>query len=167
MSDKPIFKSTFKAADPSKLDSAEESRAKVQLEIAAEKRKKAASKPGMKKLTPKQEVFCAEYMKDLNATQAAIRAGYSENSAQQMGSENLLKPVISNKIQLLMSQRMLICSMEAAEIVKLVYNMAMNAEKEESRLKALEMLMRHTGAYAPVEIKEEKKITIEIVGGKR
>lgn len=49
-------------------------------------------------LTPKQQRFVDEYLVDLNATQAAIRAGYSANSAQQMATENLSKPVISAAI---------------------------------------------------------------------
>ena len=50
------------------------------------------------KLSPKQEKFCLEYLKDLNATQAAIRAGYSEKTARQIGTENLSKPYIAEKI---------------------------------------------------------------------
>ena len=46
-------------------------------------------------LTPKQQRFVDEYLIDLNATQAAIRAGYSRNSARQIGVENLTKPVIA------------------------------------------------------------------------
>jgi len=49
-------------------------------------------------LTLKQERFVQEYLVDLNATQAAIRAGYSENSADVIGSENLGKPVIQGRI---------------------------------------------------------------------
>jgi phage terminase small subunit len=52
-------------------------------------------KPTEKKLTPKQKLFCDEYLKDLNATQAAIRAGYSEKTAEIIGFENLRKPNIS------------------------------------------------------------------------
>lgn len=40
-------------------------------------------------LTPKQHLFVAEYLKDLNATQAAIRCGYSEKTAKQQGSRLL------------------------------------------------------------------------------
>ncbi len=47
-----------------------------------------------KKLTPKQRKFIKEYPKDLNATQAAKRAGYSPKTAQEIGSENLSKPII-------------------------------------------------------------------------
>lgn len=45
-----------------------------------------------KKLTPKQDRFCREYVIDLNATQAAIRAGYSERTAYSQG-QRLLKNV--------------------------------------------------------------------------
>lgn len=44
------------------------------------------------KLTPKQEAFCREYLIDLNATAAAKRAGYSEDTAYSIGWENLRKP---------------------------------------------------------------------------
>lgn len=53
----------------------------------------------MAKLTPKQERFVAEYLIDLNATQAAIRAGYSEKTAGSVGHENLKKPEIAEAIQ--------------------------------------------------------------------
>jgi len=49
-------------------------------------------------LTDKQEMFCREYLIDLNATQAAIRAGYSDNTARKIGSENLTKPDIAQRI---------------------------------------------------------------------
>jgi len=56
-------------------------------------------------LTAKQEQFCLEYMVDLNATQAAIRSGYSKDTAQQIGSENLSKPLIAEKIAQLRAER--------------------------------------------------------------
>jgi len=59
----------------------------------------------MAKLTAKQEMFCKEYLIDLNATQAAIRAGYSEKTANVIGPENLAKPCISEIIQKLMNER--------------------------------------------------------------
>ena len=51
-----------------------------------------------KKLTPKQNRFVEEYLIDLNATKAAVRAGYSEKTARQIGSENLSKPAIQEAI---------------------------------------------------------------------
>ena len=59
----------------------------------------------MAKLTDKQEMFCQEYLIDLNATQAAIRAGYSENAARQQGAENMAKPVIQDRVSELMKER--------------------------------------------------------------
>ena len=52
----------------------------------------------MANLTPKQQRFVEEYLIDLNATQAAIRAGYSEKTAQEIGSENLSKPMVAKAI---------------------------------------------------------------------
>lgn len=50
------------------------------------------------KLTAKQQSFVDEYLIDMNATQAAIRAGYSQKTAAQIGDENLRKPVIADAI---------------------------------------------------------------------
>jgi phage terminase small subunit len=50
------------------------------------------------KLTDKQERFCYEYCIDMNATQAAIRAGYSQDTAYSIGTENLKKPEIKERI---------------------------------------------------------------------
>ncbi|MFH6650401.1 terminase small subunit [Streptococcus suis] len=52
----------------------------------------------MSKLTLKQQRFADEYIICGNATEAAIKAGYAKRSAQQVGSENLLKPVIKSYI---------------------------------------------------------------------
>ena len=49
-------------------------------------------------LTPKQKAFADYYLETGNATEAAKRAGYSENSAKQIGTENLTKPSISQYI---------------------------------------------------------------------
>lgn len=51
------------------------------------------------KLTGRQKKFVMEYLVDLNATQAAIRAGYSERTAKSVGCENLTKPDIQVAIQ--------------------------------------------------------------------
>lgn len=59
----------------------------------------------MDSLTDKQEMFCREYIVDLNATQAAIRAGYSENSANEQASQLLAKLSISSRVRELMSAR--------------------------------------------------------------
>lgn len=52
-----------------------------------------------RKLTAKEERFCYEYCIDFNATQAAIRAGYSFKTAGAIGAENLKKPKIQKRIK--------------------------------------------------------------------
>ena len=56
-------------------------------------------------LTDKQKRFCDEYLIDLNATQAAIRAGYSERTARKIGQENLTKPDIRQYIDQRMEEK--------------------------------------------------------------
>lgn len=56
-------------------------------------------------LTKKQKLFCDEYLIDLNATQAAIRAGYSPDTAKEIGCENLTKPNIRAHIDRAMAER--------------------------------------------------------------
>lgn len=56
-------------------------------------------------LTPKQQLFVEEYLIDLNATQAAIRAGYSPNNADKIGSELLGKTRVSEAIKIAMAER--------------------------------------------------------------
>ena len=56
-------------------------------------------------MTKKQKRFVEEYLIDLNATQAAIRAGYSPETAGSIGAENLKKPEISDAIAKAMAER--------------------------------------------------------------
>jgi len=56
-------------------------------------------------VTPKQQRFVEEYLKDLNATQAAIRAGYSQKTAKEIGAENLTKPHIAAAVKKAMGKR--------------------------------------------------------------
>ena len=56
-------------------------------------------------MTKKQKRFVEEYLIDLNATQAAIRAGYSPDTAKSIGSENLTKPDIQARIAKAMAER--------------------------------------------------------------
>ena len=56
-------------------------------------------------LTEKQKRFCNEYLIDLNATQAAIRAGYSEKTAKQIGQQNLTKLDVQEYIKKRMAEK--------------------------------------------------------------
>ena len=59
----------------------------------------------MAKLTAKRKKFVEEYLIDLNATQAAIRAGYSTESAKEIGCENLTKPNVKVEIDKAIAER--------------------------------------------------------------
>lgn len=63
------------------------------------------SESGPVELEPRQKRFVEEYLVDLNATQAAIRAGYNKTTARAIGCENLTKPNIASAIQLAMAER--------------------------------------------------------------
>lgn len=70
-------------------------------------------------LTNKQRRFVEEFCIDYNATQAAIRAGYSKKTAKEQGYQLLHKPSLSQAIQSYMD----LCSMKAAEIIKRLTDM--------------------------------------------
>lgn len=56
-------------------------------------------------LTDKKEMYCREYLIDFNASQAPIRACYSQKNANRIGSENQSKPAIAKRIVELKSER--------------------------------------------------------------
>lgn len=69
------------------------------LGMAARRKKATSAAQGSGSLTNRQRAFVREYLLDLNATQAAIRAGYSAKNAAQTGAENLRKPQISAAVK--------------------------------------------------------------------
>lgn len=69
-------------------------------------------------LTKKQEKFVKEYLVDLNATQAAIRAGYSKKTAAETGYENLMKPHIASAIEKQQSERLKRTEVNADYVLK-------------------------------------------------
>ena len=137
----------------------------------------------MANLTPKQQRFVEEYLIDLNATQAAIRAGYSEKTAKSVGHENLTKPDIAKAIQEAQNKRV-----ERTEItqdyvltniqkviercmqVQQVDNCLTQTEdgelaqafmfKEQGALKGLELLGKHLGMFKD-KVEHSGKLEIE------
>ncbi len=69
-------------------------------------------------LTDKQEMFCCEYLIDLNATQTAIRAGYSAKTATEQGAQNLAKLSIQNRISDLKAERNEQTGIDAAYVLR-------------------------------------------------
>lgn len=72
----------------------------------------------MAKLTDKQELFAREYLKDLNATQAAIRAGYSAKTAQEQASRLLSNVMVQSRISELKAERNEVVGIDAAYVLK-------------------------------------------------
>ncbi len=72
----------------------------------------------MEKMTAKQQRFCDEYLIDLNATQAAIRAGYSEKTAGVIANENLKKPYINEYIKERMAEKEAALIADQNEVLK-------------------------------------------------
>ena len=122
-------------------------------------------------LTAKQQRFCDEYLIDLNATQAAIRAGYSENTARQIGTENLSKPSIKEYIDIRMEEKENALIADQNEVLKYLTSVLrgesqssvvvvestgdfmtqaremQKAPDEKERLKAAELLGKRYGLY--------------------
>ena len=95
-------------------------------------------------LTRKQQLFVDEYLKDFNATRAAIAAGYSEKTAANIGWENLRKPQIAEIID----QRVELYAVGKSERLQILADIARDAdEMTKDRLKAVEMLGKLSGDY--------------------
>ena len=119
------------------------------------------------KMTAKMRRFCDEYLIDLNATQAAIRAGYSEKTAGVMAAENLKKPNIKEYIEKRMAEkeaelvadqdevlRYLTSVIRGESISSVLARNEMGADvikkkppDESQRLKAAELLGKRYGLY--------------------
>lgn len=103
------------------------------------------------KVTPKQALFVQEYLIDLNATQAAKRAGYSKHTAKQMGTENLSKPSISGLIKAALDKRAVETGITAAWVLEQaadVYEEARKAQDRTNALKALDQCGKHVDVQA-------------------
>lgn len=85
-------------------------------------------------LTVKQQLFVSEYMVDNNATQAAIRAGYSEDTAKQIGSENLSKPAIAKEIEKRLERRSKRLDCDADYVLSTIREMIEKSRDSDSEL---------------------------------
>lgn len=102
----------------------------------------------MSKLTDKQIRFCQEYVIDLNATQSAIRAGYSEKTAGQIGEQNLKKLEIQEYISELQQSKSEELNITFDSIARDVHEIAQDKEERASdRLKAYDQLSKMFGHY--------------------
>ena len=104
------------------------------------------------KLTNKQKAFISEYLVDLCATKAAIRAGYSAKRADAMGHENLRKPEIKAAIQLAMKHREERTQVTQDYVLRTIHETIERCRAEDgfnpqSILKGCELLGKHLGLF--------------------
>lgn len=119
-------------------------------------------------LTPKQKAFADYYLECGNATEAAKRAGYKARSAQQIGAENLLKPVISDYISERMAKIDAARVASADEVLKFYTSVMRGEVKDQFGLEASladrlnagkELMKRHNATDAA---KTADKVTVVI-----
>ena len=109
-------------------------------------------------MTDKQQRFVDEYMVDLNATQAAIRAGYSPKNAEQVGYQLLQKTSVSKEISKRKAKLANVVNWTAVDVLKRLARLADEGYKDSDKIKALELIGRHIGMF------QEK---VELSGGIR
>lgn len=141
----------------------------------------------MGKMTEKQKRFCDEYLIDLNATQAAIRSGYSKRTAYRTGADNLMKPQIKEYIAERMAEKEKELIADQDEVLRYLTSVlrgqsqstelvvegvgdgcseartVLKEPSEKDRLKAAELLGKRYGLYTDkieAELDTELNITI-------
>ena len=111
----------------------------------------------MAQMTAKQRRFCDEYLICLNATQAAIKAGYSEKTARQIATENLAKPYIREYIDERMAEKEKELIADQDEVMRYLTAVMRREHKEN----VVVTLSKETSSYAPDENGTYRKQTIK------
>ena len=112
-----------------------------------------------RKLTQKQKLFIGEYVVSLNASQAALRAGYSKKTARAIGIENLTKPAIREAIDNALAERAKRTELRADEVIEGLKREASftgEGSSHSARVQALSWLGRHLAMFtdkSQVEVK--------------
>ncbi|KAA8747118.1 terminase small subunit [Paenibacillus sp. UASWS1643] len=114
-------------------------------------------------LTAKQTKFIDEYMIDLNATQAAIRAGYSANTASETGYENLRKPQIAAEIEKRQQKHAEETGMTVEWVLQQYKDIILNTKDEDPAVarSALDSVGKHLGMFkdrTEIDLKVSKKL---------
>lgn len=137
-------------------------------------------------MTAKQKRFCDEYLIDLNATQAAIRSGYSKKTAYSIGNENLMKPELKKYIEERMAEKESQLIADQDEVLKYLTSVMrgesqseivvvegvgdgmsearaiQKAPDEKERLKAAELLGKRYGLYTE-KVEQQVDMDLNIV----
>jgi len=103
---------------------------------------------GRLNLTRKQQRFVEEFLIDLNATQAAIRAGYSKATAAAQASRLLTNANVAETIAAAQAKQAERAEIDTAWVIARLVNEAQNADKSSTRVRALELLGKHLGMFS-------------------
>jgi phage terminase small subunit len=107
-------------------------------------------------LTARQQRFVDEYLLDLNATQAAVRAGYSARSASAIGFENLRKPEIGAAICEAQAERACKTRVTADDVLRELWSIAQSSSSARTRVLALSWVGKHLAMFTQrVQMSEE------------
>jgi len=98
-------------------------------------------------MNERQSIFVSEYLKTGNASESAIRAGYSKKTAYSIGQRLLKNVEIQKEIDRHRDKISKEAELTVSEIVKEIRALALSADSESNRLKAYDMLMKHLGGY--------------------
>lgn len=118
-------------------------------------------------MTPKQEAFVREYLIDLNATRAAIAAGYSEKTAEQQGYQLLQHPSVSLAVKEAMAARAQRTEITADFVLKGICDLVTKCLEEQEytvAMRGYELLGRHHGLFpnkVDVTVKDEVSAVLE------
>lgn len=100
------------------------------------------------KLPPKRERFAAEYLVDLNATQAALRAGYSKRTAYAQGCRLLKDAEVLARITELQAARAAKVELDAEYVLRHLRQVAEQPDlKASAKVRAIELLGKHLGMF--------------------
>lgn len=115
------------------------------------------------KLTEKQKRFCEEYLIDLNATQAAIRARYSVKTAEQISARLLRNVKVQKYIENLRKEQSERTGITSDTVLKELEKIALTDTEisGKEKIKALELLGKHLGMFG--ESREEKNDNSDIM----
>jgi phage terminase small subunit len=115
------------------------------------------------RLNDKQLRFAQEYTVDLNATQAAIRAGYSTKTAYSQGQRLLKKDEIQDAIREANRKRSEATGITAEWVLTGIAEIATREDaRDADRLKAFELLGKHLGIWEQRQTQEDSSIRVEI-----
>lgn len=122
-------------------------------------------------MTDKQKKFCDEYLIDLNATQAAMRAGYSKKTAYSIGDENLRKPELQEYIQKRQKEGQERAEITRGDIIDQLKSIGfvdldVDNIKATDKIKALELMARMLGLDKP-DTENDTGIIAELLKGLR